>query len=89
MTAAHELGEDDPPARQADLAAVGVAAEIEGISGRRGMVRHLGRVDEGDAEPFGFASSAARAAGVVEGVNVVQAGDADRSRRCASASPSG
>src|SRR5436190_12966521 len=48
VAAAHELGKDNPAARQADLAAVAVAAEIERKARSRGVVRHLARMHQGD-----------------------------------------
>src|SRR5689334_14720378 len=48
--AAPQMRQDRPPAGQAELAAMGMAAEIKRIAFGFGVIGHLGRMDERDAE---------------------------------------
>ena len=54
MPASLELGDHGPSAGQANLATMGMAAQIEGVARFIGIVGNFGGMHEGDAEFAGM-----------------------------------
>src|SRR5713226_3481679 len=76
VAASLELGDQGPAARQADLAAMGMAAKIEGVARFIGVIGNFGRMYEGDAEFAGMISQRRWRGFAVEGIDVIESGDA-------------
>ena len=76
MAASFELCDHGPAARQANLAAMGMAAQIEGVARFIGIVGDLGRMYEGDAELAGVISQRRPRGFAIKGIDVIESGDA-------------
>ena len=74
MAAAMQVGDQGAAGWQADLAAMGVAAEIEAVAGPCGVLGSLGRVDQGDAELAVVVVEGGQRLAGEEAVHVIEAG---------------